>query len=221
MAIQSLTSLVDILRWRSVMDAAEASRWKFKGPEMEGPIARWYAGLRRSESQVEINRRHAATLTNGLPAGARVLEVAPGPGYLAIEIARTGRAVTGLDISHTFVEIATGNAAKSGLDVDFRQSDVAAMPFQDGSFDLVVCQAAFKNFSRPATALREMYRVLRPGGTAVIDDMSHDASHEAIATEVAGMGLGRVSSFMTTATRRTRPSRLRSRGWGSAASAPS
>jgi len=182
------------------MEAAEVSRWKFKGPEMEGPIARWYAGIRRSESQVEINRRDAATLTNGLPAGARVLEVAPGPGYLAIEIARTGRAVTGLDISHTFVEIATGNAAKSGLDVDFRQSDVAAMPFQDGSFDLIVCQAAFKNFSRPATALREMYRVLCPGGTAVIDDMSHDASHEAIANEVAGMGLGRVSSFMTTAT---------------------
>ncbi|HYM97387.1 MAG TPA: hypothetical protein VET26_08805, partial [Candidatus Sulfotelmatobacter sp.] len=50
------------------------------------------------------------------------------------------------------------------------------------------------------TALSEMFRVLRAGGTAVIDDMSHEASHAEIADEVKGMGLGRVSSFMTTAT---------------------
>lgn len=182
------------------MQAVESSRWKFKGPEMEGAVARWYARIRRTASQAATNRRDAAVLTQGLPPDAEILEVAFGPGYLAIELARIGRRVTGLDISHTFVEIAADNARKEGVEVDFRQGDVAAMPFDDGSFDLVVCQAAFKNFSRPGTALREMHRVLRPGGAAVIDDMSHDASHEDIANEVRSMGLGRLSSFMTTAT---------------------
>ena len=182
------------------MQATESSRWKFKGPDMEGVIARWYAGLRGTASSFATYRRDAASLTQGLPADAKILEVAPGPGYLAIELGRTGRHVAGLDISRTFVEIASDNARREGVEVDFRQGDVAAMPFSDASFDLVVCQAAFKNFSRPATALREMHRVLRPGATAVIDDMSHDASHDEIAKEVRSMGLGRLSSLVTTAT---------------------
>lgn len=55
-------------------------RWRVKGPEMEGMVARWYARLRSSGSQMEEYRRQAAELTEGLPAGAKVLEVAPGPG---------------------------------------------------------------------------------------------------------------------------------------------
>jgi len=67
-------------------------------PEMEGGIARWYARQRATESQIEGVRKDAARLTQGLPGGARVLEIAPGPGYLAVEIARLGRFhVTGLD----------------------------------------------------------------------------------------------------------------------------
>ena len=96
------------------------------------------------------------------------LEVAPGPGYLAVEMARTGRVlVTGLDVSRTFVQIAEQNAREAGVSVDFRQGDAAAMPFADDSFDLVVCQAAFKNFTLPQTAIAEMHRVLRPGRTTV------------------------------------------------------
>ncbi len=71
------------------------------------------------------------------------------------------------------------------------------MPFADGSFDLIVCQAAFKNFSQPGGAIDEMHRVLRGGGTAVIQDMRRDASTAAIREEVRGMRVGPVSSFMT------------------------
>jgi ubiquinone/menaquinone biosynthesis C-methylase UbiE len=74
------------------------------------------------------------------------------------------------------------------------------MPFAAESFDLVVCQAAFKNFTQPRSALAEMYRVLRTGGTALIQDMSRDASHAEIEQEVRKMELGRLSSFMTKAT---------------------
>jgi len=176
-------------------------RWRFKGPEMEGVVARWYARLRSSGDQIEEYRRQAAQLTEGLAAGAKVLEVAPGPGYLAIEMARLGKFnVTALDISHTFVQIGSENARKAGVSVDFRQGDAAVMPFDAESFDLIVCQAAFKNFTYPGSALDEMHRVLRVGGTAVIQDMSKDASHAGIELEVSKMHLGRISSFTTKAT---------------------
>ena len=183
------------------MQTTESKRWRFKGPEMEGPIARWYARVRGSQSQLEAYRKQASQLTAGLPQGAQVLEVAPGPGYLAIEIARLGGfQVAGLDISHTFVAIAAENSRKAGVAVEFRQGDVAEMPFANESFDLVVCQAAFKNFTLPRSALAEMHRVLRSGGTAVIQDMSRDATHADIDREVKGMELGRISTFTTTAT---------------------
>src|SRR5438309_7821296 len=183
------------------MEMTETRRCRFKDPEMEGPIARWYARIRVSASQLEAYRKQALHLTAGLRDGARVLEVAPGPGYLAIEMARPGRIhLTGLDISRTFVEIAGENARQAGVTVEFRQGDVARMPFETESFDLVVCQAAFKNFTQPHSALAEMHRVLRAGGSAVIQDMSRAATHADIDQEVKGMDLGRLSAFTTTAT---------------------
>src|SRR5262249_26916112 len=148
------------------------SRKRFKlMPEMEGPIARWYARQRGTASQIEAVRNEAARFTQDLPAGASVLEIAPGPGYLAVEIARLGRVqVTGLDISRTFVAIAQENGRQAGVIVDFRHGDAATIPFAAGSFDLILCQAAFKNFAEPVRALDEMHRVLRTGGTAVIQD---------------------------------------------------
>ncbi len=183
------------------MQARAVARWRIKGPEMEGVVARWYAKVRRSGNQIEEYRKQAAQLTDGLPGGANVLEVAPGPGYLAVEIARLGRfQVTGLDISRTFVQIGTENASQAGVSVDFRQGDAAVMPFEAESFDLIVCQAAFKNFIHPASALDEMYRVLRRGGTVVIQDMSSDATHGDIEREVQKMRLGWWSTFSTKAT---------------------
>jgi ubiquinone/menaquinone biosynthesis C-methylase UbiE len=183
------------------MQARVRSQFRFKGPEMEGGVARWYAKLRRSGNQIEEYRKQAVQLTAGLPVGAKVLEVAPGPGYLAVEMARLGRVqVTGLDISHTFVQIASENAREAGVTIDFHQGDAAVMPFEAESFDLIVCQAAFKNFMHPSSALDEMYRVLRAGGTAVIQDMSSEASHADIEQEVRKMRLGWLSSFTTMAT---------------------
>jgi ubiquinone/menaquinone biosynthesis C-methylase UbiE len=183
------------------MQARAVARWRIKGPEMEGLVARWYARIRGTDSQIEQYRKEAARLTSGLAAGARVLEVAFGPGYLAIELARLGRSqVSGLDISHTFVKIASQNAREAGVTADFHQGDAAVMPFDADSFDLIVCQAAFKNFVHPLSALSEMHRILRAGGTALIQDMSSDATHTDIEREVEGMKLGRVSSFTTRAT---------------------
>ena len=180
------------------MQTTDKQQKGYKGLAMEGLVARWYTRIRRSGSQIEEWRKQAAHLTSGLPDGADILEVAPGPGYFTIELARLARFhVTGLDISHTFVGIAGEHARQAGVSVDFQQGDVSSMPFAEGSFDLIVCQAAFKNFSRPDKAIDEMYRVLRDGGTAVIQDMCKDASDAAIREEVNPMRLNPVNAFMT------------------------
>jgi ubiquinone/menaquinone biosynthesis C-methylase UbiE len=167
---------------------------------MEGPIARWYARIRGTAPQLAAVRAHAARLTADLPEGARILEVAPGPGYLAVELARRGFDVTGVDLSATFVQLAADAARNAGVEARFLHADAADLPLPDASVDLVVCQAAFKNFGRPVAALDEMHRVLRPGGTAVIGDMNRDATATDIRREVDGMGLGRLSAAFTRVT---------------------
>ena len=180
------------------MQTTQKRQKGYKGLAMEGLVARWYASIRRSGSQIQEWRKQAAHLTGGLPDGADVLEVAPGPGYFAIELARLGRLhVTGLDISHTFVALARANARQAGVSVDFQQGNVSGMPFADESFDLIICQAAFKNFSQPGQAIDEMYRVLRGGGMAVIQDMWKEASDATIREEVNPMRLSPMNAFMT------------------------
>jgi ubiquinone/menaquinone biosynthesis C-methylase UbiE len=161
----------------------------YKGLGMEGPVARWYAAsTRKGLGEYQALARRVA---QALPAGCSVLEVAPGPGYFAVELAKLGNyAVTGLDISKTFVEMAGNNARQAGVKVNFRQGNAAAMPFESESFDFLLCRAAFKNFSQPVAALREMYRVLRPGGKALIIDLRRDTPWKAVSQLVDGMGLG-------------------------------
>lgn len=161
---------------------------------MEGVIANWYA----KTTSKDLNRHKliAKELVQKIPANGSVLEVAPGPGYFCIELAKLGTfQITGLDISKSFVEIARKNTEEAGLKIDFREGNASAMPFQDNTFDVTFCQAAFKNFSEPVKAITEMYRVLKPGGVAVILDMRRDASAEDIEREVKGMGLDRINQF--------------------------
>jgi ubiquinone/menaquinone biosynthesis C-methylase UbiE len=170
------------------------SKKGYKGLGMEGFIARWYA----RNTAGRDHRKSAQLLAGRVACGGSILEVAPGPGYLAIELAKLGNyRVVGLDISHTFVEIAKANATNAGVAVEFRQGNASDMPFAADSFDCIVCQAAFKNFSEPVQALAEMHRVLRPGGKALILDLRPDASPEAINAEVKKMGLGWFNSVLT------------------------
>lgn len=185
----------------------------YKGLPMEGFIAQWYARIRRSGSQIEEWSKQASQLTSNLRDGADVLEVAPGPGYFSIEMAKLNRLhITGLDISHTFVKIASENARQAGVSIDFRQGDASAMPFANDSFDLIICQAAFKNFSQPTKVINEMYRVLRVGGTAIIQDMWKSASDETIREEVNAMRLNPVNAFMTRQTLESLRQRAYTRG---------
>jgi len=168
----------------------------YKGIGMEGFIARWYASL--THKSLDEFKSLARRVAKELARGSSVLEVAPGPGYFAIELAKLGPyRITGLDISRTFVEIAQRNATQAGVAVDFRQGDGACMPFENESFDFLFCRAAFKNFTRPLEALQEMYRVLKPAGRALIIDLRKDASREQVSGAVDDMNLGKVDAFLT------------------------
>jgi ubiquinone/menaquinone biosynthesis C-methylase UbiE len=163
---------------------------------MEGAVARWYASL--TKKSLDDFKSLARRIACEIPDACNVLEVAPGPGYFAIELARLhDYKITGLDISQTFVEISRANAAKENLSIEFRRGNASAMPFAADSFDFLLCRAAFKNFSQPEQALEEMHRVLRPGGKALIIDLRRDASYESVSVGVDAMRLGAVNSFIT------------------------
>ena len=167
-----------------------------RGIGMEGFIANWYA--KNTAVDIEDFRRTARMIADRLPLGASVLEIAPGPGYLAIELAKLGAyRITGLDISKSFVRIATENAHKAGLDIQFRLGDAHALPFATGSLDFIICRAAFKNFTNPVTALGEMRRVLKGEATALIIDMRNDVSDETIDEFVKSRPGGRINALIT------------------------
>ena len=155
----------------------------YKGLGMNGFIATWYA--KNTQKNMAAYHRSAQLVADNVSEGATILELAPGPGYLSIELAKMGHYhIVGLDISPTFVEIAQVKAKEAGVDIDFRLGNASHMPLADDLFDFIVCSAAFKNFAEPVQALDEMFRVLKPGGRALIIDLRPDASIEEIETYV-------------------------------------
>jgi len=155
---------------------------------MTGWVAKRYDKSSRA-SRIDELSGYADLVCAHAPAGASVLEVAPGPGYLAIELARRGFLVTGVDVSADFVGIERRNAADASVSVDFKQGNAAALPVANETFDFVVCTAAFKGFREPAQALAELWRVLKPGGTALIIDLNGDATKEDIEAGLAASGV--------------------------------
>jgi len=168
----------------------------YKGVAMEGFIARWYA--KNTKGNMEQYENWAKLVVENITEGSSVLEVAPGPGYLSINLAKLGNyKVTGMDISKTFVEIEKANAEEAGVNAEFVHGDASDMPFDNETFDFIICTAAFKNFTKPIKALNEMHRVLKPQGKALIIDLRRDASREAINKGVDDMGLNWINTLFT------------------------
>lgn len=101
----------------------------------------------------------------GVKSGDRVLDVACGTGVAAVSAARLGAKVTGLDLTPELLERARFNSQTAGFEIEWREGDAEALPFPDGSFDVVLSQFGHMFAPRPALAISEMLRVLKPGGT--------------------------------------------------------
>ncbi|TET51170.1 MAG: class I SAM-dependent methyltransferase [Anaerolineales bacterium] len=177
---------------------------------IEGLFARRYAEFARSAASMSRYRQAAADVAERVQAG-RILEVGPGPGYIAIEIAKLlpQAEVVGLDISQTMVEIATRNAGEAGVAdrVTFRLGNGASVPFSPGSFDFVVSNGSLHEWKEPVAIFSAIYDVLKAGGQALIGDLRRDASKESkdeIAREIDSrlMRWGLRHSFAESHTRR-------------------
>jgi ubiquinone/menaquinone biosynthesis C-methylase UbiE len=103
---------------------------------------------------------------------SRVLEVACGPGSLALAFAARCREVLGLDLTEAPLTIAERNRDRRGLtNLRFQRGDADQLPFADGEFNVVVCRLAFHHFEEPGRVLREMARVCRPHGKVAVEDL--------------------------------------------------
>lgn len=105
--------------------------------------------------------------------GERILDIGTGTGVVALKVAqRIGRQgnVVGIDLSDRMLATAAANAQRSGLKdlVEFQKMDAEVLALADGSFDAVVSLFALLHFPNPSAALKEMFRVLRPGGRLVV-----------------------------------------------------
>ena len=163
---------------------------------VEGAQAKMYDEMTRQHRMGEM-KRQANEVARHLKDGDSVLEIAPGAGYLSIELARLGNyKIAGMDISKDLVEIASRNAKEAGVDIDFRQGNVSNMPFHGNEFNFMICVLAFKNFKEPLKALQEMYRVLKPGGTALIMDLNRNASMQVTKTVAENMGMTGIKAYI-------------------------
>jgi ubiquinone/menaquinone biosynthesis C-methylase UbiE len=140
------------------------SRWHFLGsvPENYGRylVPRIFAPW--AEDLVE-----AAALR----AGERVLDIACGTGIVARISARrldNRGSIVGLDTSAPMLATAHAVATAEGAAVEWREGDAMEQPFTDGAFEVVLCQQGLQFFPEKPRGLREMHRVLSPGGRIVV-----------------------------------------------------
>lgn len=101
----------------------------------------------------------------GVQEGQMVLDLACGTGVVAVTAARRGARVQGLDLSPVLLAHARESAAQAGVVIEFSEGDAEDLPYPDDSFDVVLSQFGHMFAPRPALALQEMLRVLKPGGT--------------------------------------------------------
>lgn len=106
------------------------------------------------------------------------LEIGPGPGYLGLEWLKNTRGTTlkGLDISAGMIAVAERNARAYGLHdrVRYFRGSGAMLPFEDGLFDAVFTASSLHEWSETRETLRQIWRVLKPGGRLFISDFRRD-----------------------------------------------
>ena len=123
-------------------------------------IAPVYDAMNRVMTVGLDQRWRRLTVERVVTSGDRVLDACCGTGDLAIAGARRGGTVTGLDFSERMLERARGKSPS----IDWVRGDVLALPFADVSFDAVTVGFGVRNVDDLESALRELRRVLRPGG---------------------------------------------------------
>ena len=129
-----------------------------------------------SKGSIFPDRDHLSKIVkkSGVARHQRVLDIATGTGFLALEFAKTAGAVIGSDLTRNMLAYAIEKQKSSGLsNIGFLLSDVESLPFPDNSFDVVSCRFAFHHFPDPIRALLEIKRVCRDS-FVLIDGVSSE-----------------------------------------------
>lgn len=139
----------------------------------------------RPNAATELDTRLVRTLLEPLPRG-RALDAACGTGRQTIVLTELGYEVEGIDLNETMLAIARDRIPTAG----FRQGRLDALPYDDAAFDLAVCSLALTHVAELLPALRELARVVRPGGYAVLSDMHPVTVHMGITAGFPAPELG-------------------------------
>ncbi len=129
-----------------------------------------------SKGNIFVDGVHLSEIVkrSGVKKDHRVLDIATGAGFLALEFAKNAQAVIGCDITRNMLMKAIEKQEISGLDnTGFLLSDVESLPFPDESFDIVSCRFAFHHFPDPHKALLEMKRVCKKR-VIIVDGVSSE-----------------------------------------------
>jgi ArsR family transcriptional regulator len=176
------TSERDVAALSQVMEARAARTRSFfdsVGPE-------WDA-LRKVFNDDALRARAIARLVT---PGLRVADVGTGTGILAAELARLGLRVVAIDNSARMLDAARAKLAAEGrADVELRRGEAGALPLADGEVDAALAHMVLHYLPSPAEAIREMARVVRPGGSVVLVDFVRHA-HEWMRQELGVAWLG-------------------------------
>jgi len=135
------------------------------GPEWDALRKVWSDDLLRARAMARL-----------IPPGLRVADIGTGTGVLALDMARAGLRVIGVDHSVRMLDAARAKLEQNpGLDVDLRLGDASSLPLEDAEVDAAFAHMVLQYLSSPVEALREMARIVAPGGSVVvIDFVSHD-----------------------------------------------
>jgi ubiquinone/menaquinone biosynthesis C-methylase UbiE len=150
-------------------------------------LAQRYRAWRKHSLGAFTERLEVAAVLESLApvSGKRILDAGCGDGIYSVAAAARGARVTGVDLSEDMLALARQRSAAKGVNVDWRQGDVLALPFPDASFDLAIAITLLCLVSDPRGAVRELARVLVPGGRLVIGDL-HRRSLWAVKRRVRG-----------------------------------
>jgi ubiquinone/menaquinone biosynthesis C-methylase UbiE len=124
----------------------------------------------RSQNAAEHFWKSILKTEIGTEKNLNILDVGTGTGFLALLFAELGHRVTGIDISNCMLEKSRCNADRLRLAVDFMHGDAENLPFDDGSFDIVMNRYLLWTLPDPKTAVNEWSRVVKSGGKLILID---------------------------------------------------
>jgi len=162
--------------------------------------ARQWDDLARTLLPVPAYRERLVAL---VPMGTTVLEIGVGTGGLLPELAVRASTVIGVDHSPAMLDEARRRLAQTGLDgIDLRLGEMTHLPLSDEGVECVVANMVLHHAADPVSVLREMWRVLKPGGTLVLADLvrhEREAAREQLADQWLGFGEDELESWLAMA----------------------